>query len=116
MILDNFMCANSLGAVDLQHKSHIGYTYFCHARAVYSWIDHVLYPSHDIARVDVCTIVNHHPDNNSDHFPLQFLLDTGVSKSMTKQKGVKSNRFYASSKDIFTAPPGRWDNCTRVNN
>ena len=33
---------------------------------------------------------------------------------MTKQKGVKSNRFYASSKDIFTASPGRWDNCTRV--
>ena len=28
MILDNFMCANGLGAVDLQHKSHISYTYF----------------------------------------------------------------------------------------
>ncbi len=58
----------------------------------------------------MCTIVNHHPDNNSDYLQLQFVLYTEVSKHMTKQNGVNSNRCHATSKDICTASPRRWDN------
>ncbi len=96
MILDSFMCANGLGAVDLQRKSHISYTYFCHAHAVYSWIDHVLCPSYGIARVDECTIVNHHPDKNSDHLPLQYLLHTGVMLWSQNKREAHGGQFAAS--------------------
>ena len=68
--MHDFIIENSLESVDMRYDQTVPYTYFCHARNVFSWIDHVLCFSHDLRNVCSCVIMDHHPDNESDHLPL----------------------------------------------
>ena len=68
--LYDFMNENSLACVDLHSIQSVEYTFYCHARHVYTWIDHVLCPSHLLGRFSKCCIIPPHPDNDSDHLPV----------------------------------------------
>ena len=40
---------NGLNVTDISSKQDVNYMYFCDATATYTWIDHCLSTSHDIA-------------------------------------------------------------------
>ncbi len=60
--------------------------------------------------VNKCTILNHHPNSNGDHYTNAVC---NAYKHTTTQTNVKRNRFRTTPKDICTIPP---NNYTRVDN
>jgi len=78
-ILHNFINANCLKVVDMAHKQGVKYTYFCHKRNVYTWLDHVLCSYYDFNSVLECKILSPHSDNDSDHLPVLVKFRVNVS-------------------------------------
>ena len=70
LILHEFMIENNLVAVDCLVPQKIHYTFFCHNRGVYSWIDHILCFRYDFDAIIDCAISQLSPDNDSDHLPV----------------------------------------------
>ena len=57
----HFINDNDLAVTDVSSKQDVNYTYFCDDTTTYTWIDHCLSTSHDIA-FD-CKILPRHADN-----------------------------------------------------
>ena len=78
MILYNFMYSNNLIAADMLFPQSLNYTYFCHKRDVFTWLDHVLCMQHDVDSVTQCSISRPMADNNSDHLPIKITFHIKV--------------------------------------
>lgn len=78
-MLHDFMNENSYACADLCFSQAVQYTYFCHARNIFTWIDHVLCPMHLLSRFTKCCISPPHPDNDSDHLPVQMLFSLSTA-------------------------------------
>ena len=91
----DFLAANNLICADLCSTQKEKFTFFCHKRAVYTWIDHVATTTYDMKNVQDCSILPLCYHNVSDHLPLKctFLVNTVVSKtsSYTYQAGPRPN-------------------------
>ena len=66
-IVYDFIASNELVVADFLANQSVQYTYFCHARNVYTWIDLVLCFDYDAPSVHTCSILPLSPDNDSDH-------------------------------------------------
>ena len=71
VLLYDFLLANDLLSGDLCHTQPSKYTFFCHKRAAYTWIDHVFVNRYDMPNVTKCCILPLSPDNVSDHLPIK---------------------------------------------
>ena len=69
-ILYDFMTDCNLVALDHMNIQSVRHTYFCHSRSVYSWLDHILCASPHINCISRCYIIEHAPENDSDHLPV----------------------------------------------
>ena len=69
-MLHDFIISNDLVAADLRHDQSVGYTFFCHQRGVYTWIDHVLCFEYDMTSFSCCNILPLSSLNDSDHLPI----------------------------------------------
>ena len=72
-ILYNFITGNVLTVTDMYYSQSIKYTYFCHARNVHTWIDHILATDMETSNMKSCKIMDHDSGNVSDHLPLQLV-------------------------------------------
>ena len=70
-LLFDFILSNNMVAADLLTRQNVNYTYFCHKRNVYTWIDHVLTFDYDKCE---CKIISLEASNVSDHLPLRFVF------------------------------------------
>ena len=91
-ILYDFMVANDMHASDLRFSQTVDYTFFCHARNVFTWIDHVLCLDRDANNVINCCIIPPDVDNVSDHLPVQCKFTV---KCNSKDCDVSSEERYA---------------------
>ena len=57
----------------MENTQSLKYTYFCHTRKVYTWIDHILSTDMDASNIVSCKIRDHDHGNVSDHLPLQLV-------------------------------------------
>ena len=104
-ILFNFMKANDFTAVDLTMKQAVKYTYFCHKRNVFTWIDHALCTHYDMCSVMECKIIMHSPDNDSDHLPLYtvFSLNSGHIDNTANNVSGSASQVISWKNDVFLA-------------
>jgi len=104
LILHNFMMANNLISADLLGNSK-GFTYFCHTRNVYTWIDHVLCAEFDSVSITSCLILDHVAENVSDHLPIctQMIIPP-LDKHPTGDYAPQSGRSHD------THSPANWGN------
>ena len=84
-IMYDFIVTNNMLVSDMMYSQCVNYTYFSHARNVYTWIDHVLSTSNDTESILNCTIIDHNSCNVSDHLPvhIEFLLKCNESQGKT---------------------------------
>lgn len=73
-IVTDFASANDLTAADFLTPQSPGYTYFCHARGAYSWIDHVMVSSALHERIVSCKILQEDVLTTGDHLPLRTVI------------------------------------------
>ena len=97
-ILYNFLKVNSFVAADMAVRQDVNYTYFCHKRNVFTWIDHVLCAEYDVNSVLKCKIIMS-ADNDSDHLPLLTVFRVNVSLG---------DNFVSSQNHTFCSVP--WPN------
>ena len=71
-IMYDFICANDLLVTDMLYEQDINYTFFCHSRQAYTWIDHVLSTKSDLDCISQCKIITEDPCNVSDHLPVRL--------------------------------------------
>jgi len=79
-IVYDFIASNEMVVADFLSDQSVQYTYFCHARNAYTWIDHVLCFDYDAPSVHNCSILPLSLDNDSDHLPLQCTFSMSISQ------------------------------------
>ena len=107
MILYNFMEVNNLIAADISDVQSVKYTYFCHKRNVYTWLDHVLCFRYDHKCISECVILKQVADNDSDHLPVKTTFRLKLSQ-------VGDCRSYDTVKQLSQCLP--WNDQVFVNN
>ena len=73
------------------HKQSVDYTYFCHKKDTYTWIDHILCNRLSIPHIKSCTIIPEESNNNSDHLPIQLKFSVKVSGPSCKKESHDKN-------------------------
>ena len=71
-ILYDFIVSNDLSVADFLFAQTVDYTYFCLGNGNYSWIDHLLYLSHDADSILSCHVVTLEEDNVGDHLKIRM--------------------------------------------
>jgi exonuclease III len=78
-LLYDFIVVNKLHVANFMFKQTTAYTYFCHKRHVYTYIDHVLVSKPGVDLIRNCTIIPEDSGNLSDHLPLRTSMMIPVS-------------------------------------
>ena len=91
-IMFDFITGNNLVCADMCFNQKVKYSYFCHKRNIYTWIDHVLMPEYELNTVRECKIIELTVNNVSDHLPLRTVFSIHpVPANDYIRSGVKSN-------------------------
>lgn len=104
-VLYDFILANDMHAMDIKFPQHVNFTFFCHARGVYTWIDHALCLDKDAENVKNCYIVALDDHNVSDHLPIrcEFVMKCAAECTKLTQSNV-TNTFFVQA---------NWSNCRK---
>ena len=73
-LMYDFLAENELSVAGHLFPQSVKYTYFCHDKQAYSWIDHVASSSHDLHNIVNCQIIPLDCDNLSDHLPVRVTI------------------------------------------
>ena len=95
----NFLLGNDLIVADFLHRQPTPYTYFCHKRSIYTWIEHMTSSKHDVSIIRSCEIIPLECTNVSDHLPLRLTLQlvhcpATVSQSTQPAHKIQGRSFY----------------------
>ena len=100
-IMNDFLVSNMFSVCDFNFKQNHGFTYFCEASGVYTWIDHGLSTSYDGDDILGCLVEPIEIDNVSDHVPITLSMlisvkrvtshDTHGMSGITNRKYVPPN-------------------------
>jgi hypothetical protein len=103
LILHNFLLANNLVSDVMLNNSTNCFTYFCHKRSVYTWIDHVLCSDFDASSITNCSILEYVADNVSDHLPMcTEILIPQMDKQSTATSSSRSSFHGGNGFDIHS--------------
>ena len=101
LLLYEFLSDSECVVANFLFKQPCDYTYF--RNNTKSYIDHVFIPGHLVDKVKNCTIIQHTPDNVSDHLPLSTTLDCLVTAAV-------DGNSCSNYEDFKQYAKGKWDN------
>ena len=83
MLLHDFLSENGFIVANYEYDQPVSYTYWNGNRRTY--IDHVLISNYASGHVRSCQIMSDITDNNSDHHPLQTVIDINIPMADTSK-------------------------------